>query len=77
MKLNFAGWGTRWPSWSANAPKTVTDAFPDFILQGHLRDFEVHLMRKDGSILTVLVSATAIRDLQRNYVMSNCACPER
>lgn len=51
--------------------KSVTHAFPDFILQGHLRDFEVQLLRKDGSILPVLVCATAIRDLQGNYVMSN------
>ena len=51
--------------------KSVNDAFPDFIHQGQLRDLEVHLLRKDGSMLPVLVSATAIRDLQGKYVMSN------
>jgi PAS domain S-box-containing protein len=51
--------------------KSVNDAFPDFIHQGQLRDLEVHLLRKDGSILPVLVSATAIRDFQGKYVMSN------
>jgi PAS domain S-box-containing protein len=51
--------------------KSVNDAFPNFIHQGQLRDLEVHLLRKDGSILPVLESATAIRDFQGKYVMSN------
>jgi PAS domain S-box-containing protein len=50
--------------------KSVNDAFPEF-LQGQFRDLEVHLLRKDGSMLPALVSATAIRDLQGKYVMSN------
>lgn len=51
--------------------KSVKDAFTDFLHQGQLRDLEVHLLRKDGSILPVLVSATAIRDSEGKYVMSN------
>ena len=50
--------------------KPFKDAFPDFILHGYLRDLKVHLLRKDGSILPVLVSANAIRDSQGNYVMT-------
>ncbi len=51
--------------------KSVKDAFIDFLHQGQLRDLEVHLLRKDGSILQVLVSATAIRDSEGKYLMSN------
>jgi PAS domain S-box-containing protein len=50
--------------------KPLNDAFPDFILHGCLRDLEVRLVRKDGSILPVLMSANAVRDSQGNYVMS-------
>ena len=49
---------------------TFHDHFPSFKLQGSVRDLEVELVRKDGSILPVLVSATAVRDSQGNFVMS-------
>lgn len=51
--------------------KSVNDAFPDLVHQRQLHDLEVHLLRKDGSILPVLVSETAIRDSEGEYVMSN------
>jgi PAS domain S-box-containing protein len=50
--------------------KTVEEHFARFQLQGSVRDIELHMVRKDGSILPVLVSATAVKDLQGNYVMS-------
>ena len=56
------------------APESITPvnhAFRDLILHGYLRDFEVRLLRKDGSILPVLVSANAILDSEGNYVMSH------
>lgn len=55
------------------APESVQiaeDSFDRFKLHGLLRDLEVHLLRKNGSILPVLVSATAVRDSQGNFVMS-------
>src|SRR5262245_45013873 len=44
--------------------------FPRLKLQGSVRDLDVELVRKDGSILPVLVSATAVRDAKGNFVMS-------
>ena len=49
---------------------TFQDHFPSFKLQGSVRDLEVELVCKDGSILPVLVSATAVRDSRGNFVMS-------
>jgi protein-histidine pros-kinase len=49
---------------------TIEENFDRFKLNGSLTDVEVHLVRKDGSILSVLVSATAVRDSQGNLVMS-------
>ena len=50
--------------------KTFEEHFARFQLQGSVRDIELHMVRKDGSILPVLVTATAIRDSQGNYIMS-------
>src|SRR5262249_31310180 len=50
--------------------KLLNDALTEFKTRGTLRDLEVHLVRKDGSILPALVSATGVRDSQGNYVMS-------
>jgi PAS domain S-box-containing protein len=44
--------------------------FPGYKARGWLRDLELELIRKDGSILPVIVSATAIYDETGNYVMS-------
>jgi light-regulated signal transduction histidine kinase (bacteriophytochrome) len=38
--------------------------------QGWARDLEFELVRKDGSILPVLLNATAIQDIHGHYVMS-------
>ena len=44
--------------------------FPRFMERGHVRDLEFDVIRKDGSIISVLVSATAVTDAAGNYVMS-------
>ncbi len=50
--------------------KTFAEHFPHFKITGWLRDLELEFVRRDGSILPVLVSATAIRDGTGNFVMS-------
>lgn len=44
--------------------------FPRLKATGDLRDLEVDLVRKDGSILPVMLHATAIRDSEGRFVMS-------
>ena len=44
--------------------------FPRFKAQGVIRDLEFDMVRKDGTILPVLLSATAITDSAGNYVSS-------
>lgn len=45
-------------------------AFDEFKGQGFARDLEYELVRKDGSLLPVAVSATLVRDANGNYLMS-------
>jgi PAS domain S-box-containing protein len=49
---------------------TFQDNFPRFMSDGSLRDLELQLVRKDGSVLPVLISTTAVLDPQGNFVMS-------
>lgn len=44
--------------------------FPRLKSEGVLRNVEFDLIRKDGTLLPVLVSATAVRDQDGNFVMS-------
>jgi len=44
--------------------------FPKFKAQGAIRDLEFDMVRKDGTILPVLLSGTAITDRAGNYVSS-------
>jgi PAS domain S-box-containing protein len=44
--------------------------FPFFQQRGSVRDLEFQMIRKDGTILPVSLNATAIKDLQGNYIMS-------
>jgi sigma-B regulation protein RsbU (phosphoserine phosphatase) len=44
--------------------------FPQFKAAGVMRDLEFDLVRKDGTSLPVLISATAITDHDENYLMS-------
>lgn len=44
--------------------------YPVFMRIGSIEDLELELVCKDGSVLPVLLSATAIRDSNGNYLMS-------
>jgi len=44
--------------------------FPLFKKQGWIRDVELDIMRKNGTILPVLISATAVTDADGEFVMS-------
>ncbi len=46
------------------------EAFPRFKEQGRVKGVEVGMVRKDGSILPVLVDATVVKDADGNFVMS-------
>ena len=50
--------------------RTFEDEFPRLKTEGAVRDIEFDLVRKDGTILPVLVSATAITDPDGSYLMS-------
>src|SRR3990172_1655596 len=55
------------------APESLdvfTRTFPRLKAEGAVRDIEFELVRKDGSMLPVLLSATAITDPGGHYVMS-------
>jgi PAS domain S-box-containing protein len=44
--------------------------FPQFKELGWVRDLNIDLVRRDGSILPVLLSASAIKDAEGNYIKS-------
>ena len=50
--------------------QTFGENFPRFLEQGWVRDLEFEIVRKDGSILPVLLTATALYDDDGNFVMS-------
>ncbi len=50
--------------------KTFNESFPVFKERGWVKDIEVEMLRKDGTTLQVLLSATAINDADGNFVMS-------
>lgn len=50
--------------------QTFQENFPRFKQNGYVHDLEFELKRKDGSLLPVLLSATAIYDPSGRYVMS-------
>ena len=55
------------------APRSVrlfNKEFPKFKERGWVRDLEIQLIRRDGSCLPVLLSATAIRDGDGRFVMT-------
>jgi PAS domain S-box-containing protein len=63
-KLNFADVLT------PGSLETFRESFPRFKAQGVVRDLEFDMVRKDGTFLPVLLSATAITDSTGNYVSS-------
>ncbi len=44
--------------------------FPDYLTYGFVKDVEHNLIRKDGTLLPVLISGTAIKDENGNFIMS-------
>jgi PAS domain S-box-containing protein len=50
--------------------RSFSENFPTFKARGWIRDLEFDMVRKDGSILPVLLSATAITDQQGRYLLS-------
>jgi PAS domain S-box-containing protein len=48
----------------------MAENFPAFKERGWVRDLEFEMVRKDGSILPVLLNATVIRDLEGRYLAS-------
>jgi PAS domain S-box-containing protein len=50
--------------------RLVREIFPSFTQQGWIKDLELEMVRKDGSILPVSLSATAHRDASGRYVES-------
>lgn len=50
--------------------KKFNKLFPIFIEQGIAHDLEYDMIKKDGSILTIILSATAIYDEENNFKMS-------
>ncbi|MEY2817267.1 MAG: hypothetical protein RL275_730, partial [Chloroflexota bacterium] len=50
--------------------KSFEKNFPLFIERGWIRDSEFNMIRKDGSVIPVLISATAIYDDQKNLLMT-------
>ena len=50
--------------------KKFEKQYPSFIESGIVYDLEFDMIKTDGSLLTVLVNATAIYDADNNYIMS-------
>jgi PAS domain S-box-containing protein len=48
--------------------QTFLERFAQFQLEGHVRDVELHLVRKDGSLMPVLLSAVARYDEDGRFV---------
>ena len=55
---------------TAKSARQYESYYPRLVTVGYVRDLEVELVRKDGSILPVLLSAAAVRDAEGQFVMS-------
>jgi PAS domain S-box-containing protein len=61
----------KWPDLLTSASQQAfRKDFPRFMERGIVRDFEIELVRKDGTVLVGLVNATAIYDPSGDYMMS-------
>ena len=54
---------------TADSQEIFRQNFPDFKEKGWVHDLEYHLIRKDGTVFPVLLSATAIQDEAGNFLM--------
>ena len=50
--------------------RLVQEQFPRFVQEGLVHDLEIEMVRKNGSVLPVLLSASAIRDADGRFVAS-------
>jgi PAS domain S-box-containing protein len=50
--------------------KTFEKSFPVFKERGWIKDFEFNVVKKDGSVLPILVNATAVKDASGKYLYS-------
>ncbi len=55
---------------TSDSLKTFEKSFPVFKAQGWIKDLEFEMIRKDGTILPVLLNASAIKDDKGTYLMS-------
>ncbi len=55
---------------TAKSLQVFHETFPQFKERGWIRDVEIEMVRKNGMVLPVLISATAVKDAEGNYVMS-------
>ncbi|MEH2175496.1 PAS domain S-box protein [Nostoc sp.] len=49
---------------------SFTQNYPHFKKQGSLKDLELDMVCKDGTVFPVLISATAVKDAEGNYLYS-------
>jgi two-component system cell cycle sensor histidine kinase/response regulator CckA len=54
---------------TAESSKTLQEYFPLFKERGYAYDVEFEFVRKDGTVFPGLLSATAVKDKEGNYVM--------
>ena len=50
--------------------QSFKENFPRFMERGWIKDLFLEMVRKDGSILTILLSGTAIKDAEGRFLMS-------
>lgn len=55
---------------TAESRKTFQEGYPHFRKNGWIRDLELEIARQDGTSLSVLLSANAIKDADGHFVMS-------
>ncbi len=55
---------------TADSMRIFERTFPRFVEVGQVRDLEVELVRKDGTVLPVMISATALRDADGRFLLS-------
>jgi PAS domain S-box-containing protein len=55
---------------TADSLQVYKKSFPEFKERGWVKDLEYELVRKDGTILPVLLNATALKDEAGHYLMS-------
>lgn len=55
---------------SEQSQQVFRERFPEFARDGYIRDLEMELIKGTGSPMPILISATAIRDAQGNFLAS-------